>query len=292
MKKILLILILVFMAAPVYAFTSAIQGVVSSSNSGTDYCSSQSWATFSAFKFDFDHTTNNLYACLASGTTTGTLVNAASGQIDTPTPSTTGIGSGGDALITDATTEYVRFTNSSSIFQSQYGELMFKVYLAGDNTADYYLLNIIKTPAEERLQISIVDTGQITITWEDNNHGSVYAAVLSVTYDFDSNYGGWAQIHVQWDTTRCTAGGTSCGISNSDDELRVRIRYDSNNDGDFSDGTAETWSNWGYETSNIDMGTWSSEPTTDTIAFGLVSGTFAQAIWVDDLEISNAKPSW
>jgi hypothetical protein len=265
-----------------------IGGKPCSDGDAVDYCTSQSWDTFAAFKFDFDHTTNNLYACLASGTSTGTLVNAAAGQVTGPTPATTGIGSGGNALVTDATAEYVTFTNTSSIFQSKYGEIMFKVNLAGNNAADYYVFQIVQTAAQERLQVYITATGQAYVLWEDNDHGAVQIVAASAA-DFDDNYGDWAQIHIKWDTTRCS-DGTCDGVG--EDELGIRVRFDTNNDGDFDDGGDETWSAWAYETSAIDMGAWATEPTTDKIQFGLISGAFDQAIWVDDLEISNAQPSW
>lgn len=291
MKKLFLILSILLFSS--IAQAQMLQGIVAGESAAAggvaaDYCASQSWDTFAAFKFDFDHTTNNLYACLASGTSTGTLVNAAAGQVTGPTPSTTGIGSGGNALVTDATTEYITFTNTSSIFQSQYGEIMFKVNLAGNNAADYYVFQIVQTAAEERLQVYVADTGHTYVLWEDNNHGSVSIG-SAPAFDFDDNYGDWAQIHIKWDTTRCS-DGTCDGAG--EDELGIRIRFDTNNDGDFDDGGDEDWSAWAYETSAIDMGAWETEPTTDKIQFGLISGAFDQAIWVDDLEISNAQPSW
>lgn len=259
-----------------------------------DYCSSQSWNTFTAFRLDFDHTTANTTACTAAGTTAGTLVGAAAGQVTTPDPSTATIGSGANALVTDATAEYIKFTNTSSIFQSQYGELMFKFNVAGDNAADYKILNIIGKANEDQISVSVFLTGRVGVTFEDHN---VQTLKTESSFDIDSAcggsncYGKWIQLHIKWDTTRCTEAET-CGDA-GEDELAFRWRYASAGSwaGPGESG-ASYWSNWAAEVDTRNIQAFATEPDTDDIQVGIISGTFDHAVWVDDLEISNAKPSW
>jgi hypothetical protein len=81
-------------------------------------------------------------------------------------------------------------------------------------------------------------------------------------------------------------------IRNNNEKPGFGFRVDANNDGDFDDGGAETWSAWFCETSATDMNEWASEPWDGSISFGLIDGTYSYQVDVDDLEISNAQPTW
>jgi len=250
---------------------------------GGDYCSGQSWNSFTNFRLDFDHTTDNKNACLSSGTETGALTSAT-----VATPGLASPGSGGDALLCDGDDHYIAFDNSGTYFQSQYGELKFLVYLAGDNTDNQTIFRIQEVASQDLLLLTLKGDGLVTLRWEDNNQGTI-DTIGAINNDLDDYYGDWVQIHVQWDTTRCT-DGTCDGVG--EDELQARSRVDDNRDGDFNDGGNENWTAWHGESSAIDFGAWSAEPTTDDFKFGISYGTQNQNIYIDDVEISYSQPTW
>ena len=240
-----------------------------------DFCSAQDWNVLTSFRLDFDHTTDNKTACLASGTEVGTL---ATGTIVTPgTPSP---GSGGDALYANANTEYIHFDNPAPYFRSLYGELyiLFMVPAEPGSTMDF--VNIYDS-ADDRLELAITATGKINALWEDNNAGSIQeesAFDISNACVGSSNcYDDWIQAHVIWDTT---AGGNV--------EFGHQYRVDDNRDGDFEDGGAEDWTSMEYATGDLnEMGT---EPTTDDFKFGYHDATYQVDIYIDDVEISYDQP--
>ena len=277
MKRLLLCLILIF--APALALAGHYYSAI---DSGGDYCSGISWPTLSDFTLDFDHTTDDKTSC-GTNDEVGTLSNA---TIATPTLSSPG--SGGDCLLADATGDIITFDNDGAYFTSQYGEIYLLVKLAGNNAADYDIINIIETAAEDRLEFIIEGTGLPSIYIESNNSGTIQVGTGG-SFDFDNYYGDWVQVHIQWDSTRCT-DGTCDGAG--EDECRMRFRVDDNRDGDFSDGGVEDWSSWFAETSATNLDTWAAEPTTGDIKFGIVFGTHNENIEIDDIEISNSQPSW
>lgn len=254
-------------------------GMVIGSGSGGDYCSSITWNTISDFTLDFSHPTDARTACGTDEVGVLTTATIATPAIASP-------GSGGDALYVAANTSYIQFDNTGSPFTSQYGEIISNFQISGDGSNNDFLFNIVGVPAQDRMEIYVHgSTGRIYVTWEDNNNGTIdiYSG------DVDAFYGDWIQIHVKWDTTRCT-DGTCDGVG--EDELAIRTRVDDNRDGDFADGGAEDWTAWTYETSAVDMGAWATEPGENDIYIGIYGTTYTQDIYIDDVEISNDKPSW
>ncbi len=286
MKKTILLSILFFavlLCAPSSPNGQPIYSQITTSGSVIpgDYCDSQTWNTLTSFRLDFDHSTDGSTACLSTGTELGVLTGAT-----IATPPLASPGSGGNALYANATAEYITFSNTLPYFRSLYGELMFKFLIEGDNASTYYLINIIQTAAQDRLQIYVALGGRTAYIWEDNNNGGINE---NIGIDVDAYYGKWIQIHVKWDTTRCT-DGTCDGAG--EDEFCTRARVDANADGDFLDGGAEDWTAWACESSAVDMNTWAVEPTTDDFKFGIVSGTYDVYVYIDDVEISYNQPSW
>lgn len=281
MRKILIALLLLLFAMPAHADMNGY--IAGSGGVAVDYCTTQTWATLTSFKLDFDHTSDTKTACLASGTQVG--VDAASTTIANPSPTTTGIGSGGNALSPDTAGDYIHFDNTSSILKTQYGEMYIKFKYDNNGGATYYIFTINPASSTERFYLYVDLSGNVTTLWEDNNHGQLTLTAI----DADGYYGDWVQVHIKWDTTRCT-DGTCDGVG--EDELCIRARVDANNDGDFGDGGAEDWAAWVCETSATDLAAWATEPTTDSLQFGLILGTYDVGIHIDDVEISNAQPSW
>ena len=282
-----IVLLLLLLVSPAWAFSPAIQAVVGSSGAATDYCAGTTWNTFTAFRLDFDHTTDTKTACLASGTQVGEL----SGTPGISTPLPLSIGSGGNALITAATDEHILFDASPTILKSQYGELMVKLNYAGNSAANYIPFYAVGVTGQDRLLLYIDSSGATTVVFEDHNHGDVSASIV----DLDGYYGDWILIHAKWDTTRCTDGTCNSSTANGnwtqagEDELCVRYKVDANNDGSWD----ADWSAWSCETSAIDMGSFASEPGVGGIQVGLaeISGVFDVSVMVDDLEISITQPS-
>lgn len=285
--KYLLSVLLILLSLQSWALSPAIQAVVGINGAPADYCTTQTWATLTSFKLDFGHTTDTKTACLSTGTELG--ITSAGTTISTPTPASPG--SGGGAITGDATAEYIDFDNSLPYFQSQYGELYLKALVTGNNANDTRLLGIVQTANEDQLIVQVTASGGWQALWEDHNSG-VVSVIVSGAYDLDAaGYNHWAQIHVKWDTTRCTDTGENCADA-GEDELCMRVRIDTNDDGDFGDGGAEDWSSYSCETDATDMLAWTAEPTTDDFKFGLVTGTYDVQIWVDDVEINYAQPAW
>jgi hypothetical protein len=163
--------------------------------------------------------------------------------------------------------------------------------LAGDNTANQNILQIVAQAFNDDLTVSVsAILGKVGVTWEDNNQGLVSIANV---VQLDTYVGDWVQIHIKWDTTRCDDGGGTepCDTDASEEELGVRYRVDDNQDGDFGDGGAEDWSAWTYEASALNMKPWDPEPTTDDMLYGM-QGTHVVDIRMDDIEISDTQPSW
>lgn len=247
-----------------------------------EHCSGISWNTFASFALDFDNETAE-QACESAGDgETGVLTNAT-----VATPGLVSPGSGGDALLCDGDTHYIDFDNSTPFFRSVYGELMAKILVTVATTAEDIVIQIQQVAYQDRLQTYVAATGIIYCRWEDNDSGAVEVSGP----DTDLYIGDWIQIHIKWDTTRCTQGDGNCGDAN-EDEFCMRYRVDDNRDGDFGDGGAEDWSAWTCEASTLDLEVWSAEPTTDDFLFGIVGATHSQTIYVDDIEISYAQPSW
>ena len=285
--RLLLILLLILVpslcwANPIIGAFMDVGGGVSVTAPGDppSFCSSQSWATYTDFKIDFDHTTDEKYACLDSGTETGTLDGAtiASHTITNP-------GSGGNTLFGDATNDSIEFHNTGSYFNSAYGSFRCLINIDGENNTDYIFAYIIPVDYDNRLRLSIGANGLLQVLWEDHNGGIINTYVNAT--DFENHPGDWGQIEVKWDTTACTAGDGNCGETN---EIGARVRVDDNRDGDFDDGGAEDWTDWSYESSTQDLNAWAVEPSTEDIVFGL-GGTHNVDFNMDDIEISNSKPS-
>jgi hypothetical protein len=249
------------------------------------FCASQSWNTLTDFSVDFDHTTDNKQACYdASDGEVGVLNNGAT----IATPPTVSPVSGGDAVLANGDSRYIDFDNDTPYFNSQYGEIYFTVYLAGNNTgADYFLY--ISHDGNNKLNFQISSTGAFYVVWEDNSGGN---ASTTGGPDFDDYYGDWLQFHVKWDTTRCQDAGDTCDGGAADEELGFRYRIDDNRDGDFDDGGVEDWSAFIYEQSALRFDAWAAEPGDGDIKAGLTTATYSENIYVDDLEISKSQPSW
>lgn len=292
-KKLIILLTLILLNIPIwcYAFGLMMAASVGGGAVPADYCSTQAWNTYTGLSLDFDHTTDTKTACLAASTELG--VTSAGSAISTPTPAspaTSSVGSGANALVADATAEYINFDNTAPYIRSVYGSLMFKFLSLGNESADHPMIHIIGS-ANDYLQCVLESSGQLDARWKDNAGTLVTVIVTSSTYDVDNNYNHWCQVMIEWDTTRCTQGDGNCADA-GEDELKIKARYDSNDDGDFDDGTAENWSTYYSETSNVDMEVFSAEPGTDDVLFGLISGTYASGFYFDDLEISYNQPSW
>lgn len=249
-----------------------------------EHCSGIAWNTLTQFALDFDNETPEQTCESASDGETGVL----SANTTIVTPALVSPGSGGDALFVNGDSENIIFDNAGTYFASQYGELYFLMQLAGDNTEQDYIILIEEVGFQDYLRVRLNTAGTIGITWEDNNSGSVS---ITLTVDLDNHYGDWAQIHLKWDTTRCTQGDGNCADA-GEDELAGRMRVDDNRDGDFNDGGAEDWTAWTLETSDIDLEAWVAEPTTDDFEFGIATATYTQNIYIDDVEITPSQPSW
>ena len=278
MKKILLTILVVFFVAPqAFAFNPLV--ACPGSVAAADYCSSQTWATLSSFKLDFDHATPET-ACLSTGTEVGTLSGAT-----IATPATVSPGSGGAALLANANSEVISFDNALPYFRSLYGEIYITFFMSEANTATDYLFKAEGVAFQDELRINVNTVQAPGAFWEDNNGGSVS---LSSGFDMDADCGGacyayWIQVHVKWDTTRCSDGADTCdGVG--EDELGVRVRY-------YNAGW-QAWSSWAYETSALDFEAFSSEPTAGEILTGITSNSFDATYYIDDVEISYNQPSW
>ena len=284
MKRVLLSIMIVILLCPmawagdccnrVKVADSVIRGPIMAA--AGDYCSGTAWNTLTSFRLDFDHTTDTKTACTAGGTELG----ATTGTPGIANPSPVSPGSGANAIVPDATAEYITFSNSGTYFTSKWGEFKLLCNLAGNNANDYTLLSIVQTAYEDRIQFLIQASGLPLCIWEDNNNGTQTCGMA--TFDMDSYYGKWVQFHIRWDTTRC-AGSPPCDAA-GEQELGIRARV--------YDGGWGAWSAWEYNSTAVDLHQWAAEPTTNDFKFGLVEGAFDAAVWVDDVEISNAQPSW
>jgi hypothetical protein len=247
------------------------------------FCASQSWNTLTDFSVDFDHTTDNKQACYnASDGEVGTLNNSAT----IATPGTIGPVSGGDAVLSDADQRFIDFDNDTPYFDSKWGELYFTFLVTGDNTEEDCILNI-NHDANNRLRLYISASGAMSLLWEDNSAGNINIGGA----DVDDTSADWIQVHIKWDTTRCTDGDGNCGDAN-EDEVAMRWRIDDNRDGDFGDGGNEDWSAWEVESSTKDAAIWATEPGANDVILGIWGATHTVNIYVDDLEISKSQPSW
>ncbi len=288
MKKTILLSILFFavlLCAPSSPNGQPIYSQITTSGSVIpgDYCDSQTWNTLTSFRLDFDHSTDGSTACLSTGTELGVLTGATIAPPPLASP-----GSGGHALLADASGKYITFSNPLPYFRSLYGELTFKFLIEGNNANNYSLIDIIQTANEDRLQFQVLGTGKFNIIWEDNNCGALGLS-LPAAFDVDAYYGDWIQVHIRWDTTRCTA--EPCDGA-GEDEFCARFRVDDNQDGDFLDGGAEDWTGWNCEAITTDYHVWASEPGANDFKFGIVSGTYDVYVYIDDVEISYNQPNW
>jgi len=285
MKKIVFFLALILLIAPlVWGGTSCLVG--SGAGAGGEYCSGISWNTLSDFTLDFDHTTDNRKACYGSSDGELGVDNNSPSYV---TPATVSPVSGGKALLADGNNEYLDFDNSNTYFQSQYGSLMVTFMVADNNAENLFApLEIIQTANEEQLRLWVNSTGEMYMTWESGNDG----ADTTELFDFDDGpyYGCWVQLHIIWDTTRCTDTGEGCGDA-EEEEIAGRYRIDANADGDFDDGGVENWQNYVESDDATDHTVWDTEPTTNDIHIGLNS-VHECNVYVDDVEFSTAKPSW
>lgn len=240
-----------------------------------DYCANVTdklFADTSDFWIDFSHTDGDSVACTAN-----TELGAWSGaSVDAEPDSGVSPGSGGAAMLLDATGDDIIFDNEDASFASAQGQLSFLVCVTADNTAAHYLVKVNAVDLQDRLLVELTATGLISVSWEDNNTGNVTLAPIGP--DLDSYYGDWVQIHLKWDVS---AADTST-------EIGIRTRIDDNRDGDFGDGGIEAWSAWTYKAA--DLAAFASEPGAGEISFGLASGTYNVNIYLDDIEISNSKP--
>ena len=241
-----------------------------------DFCAAQAWNTLTNFRLDFDHTTDTRTACLTSGTELGALTTAT-----ITTPAAASPGSGGNALSCGASPANIALGNSGGYFASQYGTIYFLFLLEGDNTAEHYIFDVIQTPAEERLQLYIEATGKIGVVAEGSNDGAVPRT--TTVFDVDSYYNKWIQANIRWDSTRCTGGSGNCADA-GEDEVCIRFRV--------YDGSWGEWTTWECDADADDLPAWDVEPGAGEIKIGINGGTYAQKLWIDDVEISNAKPSW
>lgn len=265
--------------------------ILGGGGSAADYCASQTWNTFTAFRLDFDHTTDTKTACLVSGSQVG--VDNGSSSISNPSPVSPG--SGGNAILPDESGDYIHFDNSASIFKSEYGEIKALINYPNNSTTSIRVFHALGVANQDYLSIEVNPNGFACVVWEDHNRDILYSCIL---VDLDSYYGKWAQVHVKWDTTRCASG--ACNVDSrsgdwtqaGDDELCIRIRVDANADGDFADGGVENWSAWSCDTNNDkDLQSFASEPGQDSIRIGYTGGTYDYPIYVDDVEISVTQPS-
>lgn len=281
MKK-LIILILVLFTTNVFAGDLREKIIAKKKSLPVGYCAGISWNTLSDFALDFDNDTPE-QAC--EDGVNGEIGVKTSATI--VTPSTVSPLSGGDALLSNASTEYIDFDNTNSFFASVYGEGYFSVKLDGNNIATYYIIKFEGVSGQDKLIFQIVDTGALTAVWEDNNDGNVTLSGL----DLDSYYGDWVQVHFKWDTTRCDDGADTCSGA-GEDELCFRVRVDDNRDQDFGDGGAEDWTSFYCEVDIHDFEAWASEPGSGQIVYGLYAGAHSEDLSIDDVEVSTSKPSW
>ena len=244
------------------------------------YCDTQTWNTLTSFRLDFDNTDGNHIACLAVGTEL--LTDVATPIIEAVPYAMTGA-SGGNCIKFNSNDENILGDNTNSYFNSAYGEVYFLVILAGNNADNYYFFYPQAVVGEDRLRFEIAPTGVTYILWEDHNGDTDQIDIV----DLDSYYNKWVQFHIVWDTTECTAGDGNCGAVN---EVGARWRADANGDGDFEDGGVENWSAYCYISSTDDFEAWVSEPGADEIIIGLNPATYDVDVWMDDIEISSAKP--
>lgn len=280
MKRYLLILLLLILfASPLYAG----QIMRGSGGAPASFCDSQTWNTFTAFRFDGDNTDDNLYACLTSGTETGGLTNSAT--LGSPPVAQPVGSSGGNALICDGDTKYILFNNGTSYFNSAYGEAKFLI-MVDSNPADDQILNFVTTLNEDNIQIRLTDAGYFGGVFEDHNNGPVTIAAVN-TLDVDSYYDLWIQVHAKWDTTRCTDGTCNSSTANGDwtqageDEFCIRARV--------YNGGWGAWTAWFCETSATDLGTFTTEPT--VVKLGNAGYAVGTTTWFDDLEITPIQPT-
>jgi len=277
MTKLILTTILCLWASAAGAFPGSFLATSVGGGSVQNYCATQSWSSLGDFKLDYDHPDGATTACV--GEATFTITNDYSG---TPTPTTTGIGSGGLAGVWNANNEYATFSNTSVIFTSQWGQIFGKIKVDGALvTSGTLIVDNVYNDSTDKLRIGVDANGKLYTQWEDNNAGAV--TLLSV--DVDTYYDKWIQFLVKWDTSKCTAGNGNCA---SPAEMCISYRVDNNADGDFADGGVESWS-VSCETSTLDFTQFAAEPT--TIQIGL-KGTYQNLLEGDDFEISTDQPTF
>lgn len=249
------------------------------------YCAGQGWNTLTDFRLDFDHTDDNKNACTPIDTETGTLTNATIADDGITSPL-----SGGDSLLCDGDNHIITFDgvddSGTTYFNSKWGTLYFSIVLAGDNTNEHDIVNIIQTAAEDRLEVILEATGKFFIIMEGQNNGTVSHGHAG--FDMDNYYDKLVQGRMKWDSTRCT-DGTCDGAG--EDEIKIALRVDDNADGDFDDGGVEDW-NESTSTDADDLPIWAAEPGVGDFKFGIVNGVHTQNIKIDDIEISGDQPAW
>lgn len=278
MKKAILLLSICF----VLAMTQADPDTGTGSVSSTDYCSGVSWNTLTDFYIDFDHTTDNKTACGADEI--GTLTDATIAD-----PSVANPGSDGDALHITAANDGLSFDNTGSYVDPDgtYGEIYFLWRQADSGTGNTDVFTLGPDLNANYILVYITSVDALRVQWEDNNAGSIQLTIVDLT----SYLGDWIQVHIKWDTERCT-DGTCDGAG--EDELCGRYRIDDNQDGDFNDGGIEDWSSLVCETTAQDMENWGATMGADDVRIGY--GAFASftvtSADIDDFEISPSKPSW
>lgn len=288
MRKYLFLLLLI--PSVCYGWGSMVpcSNVPGQTASGT-YCDGVSWNTLTDFTLDFDHTDDSKNACISGGTETGTLTSAT-----VTTPGTASPLSGGGALYADGSTHKIEFDNSTPYFDSQYGEIKISFNVAAMLSVNQNIC-YIAGDSDNKFLIYAASNDSLYWLWEDNNAGNKSFYIENVI----NNYAGdWIQLHIKWDTTRCTDGDGNCADSTAngdwtqagEDELCMQYRVDDNQDGDFSDGGAENWSSWTCESSTYDYEEWAAEPGNDEVDFGSGSD-YDQATYIDDVEISVSQPT-
>jgi hypothetical protein len=250
------------------------------------YCATASWQDYTYMSWEGDHTDDTDRPCSEGGdgydfTVTGTATIATPAQASPTTATATC--TGGNALLVDSAGEYLDGTSEPGQFDKFIMRLCGRIDGNGTGASGDTFLYAEQTAAQDLFHIWIDLSGQVHVTWEDDNAGAVS---VGTGLDVDSGcggancYGHWWVVEVQMDPTRCTDGDGACNDA-GEDEMSVRYVADTDDDGDFAD---EAWSAWVDESSDHDFDAWATDPS--KFCIGDYNSQYTQDMFIDGVQFN------